>query len=93
MHFCGTKGGMKTVKSNFAVLLAERQKRDGKRTSLRSIARATGLNEYTVRGFANDTLSEYSRKSIAALCRYLDCTPGDLLVLEEVQDTDPASAA
>lgn len=74
---------MKVVKSNLSVLLAERQKRDGKRQSLRAIARATGLNEYTVRGFANDTLSEYPRKAITELCRFLECTPGDLLVLEE----------
>ena len=74
---------MKTVKSNLAILLAERQKRDGKRTSLRRIARETGIPEYTVRGFANDTLSEYPRKAITALCNYLDCTPGDLLVLSD----------
>lgn len=71
------------MKSNLAVILAERQKRDGKRTSLRSIAMATGLPEYTVRGFANDTLTEYPKRAISALCNYLDCTPGDLLVLSE----------
>jgi DNA-binding Xre family transcriptional regulator len=77
---------MKDVKSNFAVLLAERQKRVGKRTSLRAIARATGVPEYTVRGFANNTLHEYPRKALAALCRYLECTPGDILVLEDTPD-------
>lgn len=71
------------MKSNLAVLLAQRQKRTGKRTSLRAIARDTGLNEYTVRGFANDTLNEYPRKAITELCRFLSCTPGDLLVLED----------
>lgn len=71
------------MKSNLAILLAERQKRTGKRQSLRAIARETGLNEYTVRGFANDTLTEFPRGAITALCRYLDCTPGDLLILEE----------
>lgn len=71
------------MKSNLAILLAERQKRTGKRTSIRAIARETGLNEYTVRGFANDTLNEFPRKAITELCRFLDCTPGDLLVLEE----------
>lgn len=72
------------MKSNLSILLAERQKREGKRTSLRAIARETGLNEYTVRGFANDTLTEYPKKAITELCRFLSCTPGDLLVLEEV---------
>lgn len=73
------------MKSNLAVLLAERQRRTGKRQSLRAIARETGVNEYTVRGFANDTLAEFPRKAITELCRYLDCTPGDLLILETDQ--------
>lgn len=77
---------MKQVKSNFSVLLAERQKRTGKRISIRAIAHATKLNEYTVRGFANDTLSEFPRKAITELCKFLECTPGDLLVLEEVAE-------
>lgn len=71
------------MKSNLAVILAERQKRDGKRTSVRSIAIKTGLPESTVRGFANDTLREYPKHALIALCNYLDCTPGDLLVLSE----------
>ena len=78
------------MKSNLAVLLAERQKMTGRRTSFRALARATGIPEYTVRGFANNTLSEYPRKAIAALCRYLDCTPGDILVLEYVPDSGDA---
>lgn len=73
------------MKSNLAILLAERQKRDGKRTSLRSIAKATGIPEYTVRGFANNTLSEYPRRALTELCRYLECTPGDLLILSDDQ--------
>lgn len=74
------------MKSNLAVLLAERQKQTGKRTSIRALAQATGLNEYTVRGFANDTLSEYPKKALTALCRYLNCSPGDILVLEETSE-------
>lgn len=82
---CDTKGGMKVVKSNLAILLAERQKRTGKRLSSRALARETGINEYTVRGFVNDTLSEFPRAAITALCQYFDCSPGDLLVMEEPQ--------
>lgn len=74
------------MKSNLAVLLAERQKQTGKRISIRALAQATDLNEYTVRGFANDTLREYPKDAITALCRFLGCTPGDLLVLEEAPE-------
>ena len=74
------------MRSNLALLLAERQRATGKRESIRSIARVTGLNEYTVRGFANDTLSEYPKKAIAALCNHLECSIADLLVLENAPD-------
>jgi len=74
------------VKSNLAVILAERQKRTGKRESIRSIAKATRLNEYTVRGFANNTLTEYPKHALTELCRYFNCSPGDILILEETAE-------
>lgn len=74
---------MKVVRSQFRLLLAAKEQREGKRISIRSIARELSLNEYTVRGFANNTLHEYPAKAIAALCIYLGCQVGDLLILEE----------
>ena len=71
------------MRSYFLDLLAVKERRQGGRISLRSVARETGLNEYTVRGFAKNTLTEYPAKAIAAVCLYLDCGVGDLLRLEE----------
>lgn len=81
-------GGMKVVRSQFTILLARREQREQRRISLRAVARETGLNEYTVRGFANNTLSEYPARAITALCHYLNCEVGDLLALEE--EAEPA---
>lgn len=75
------------MRSYFLDLLAVKERQQGGRISLRSVARATELNEYTVRGFANNTLSEYPAHAIAALCRYLDCQVGDLLRLEVIPDS------
>lgn len=78
------------MRSQFTLLLAQKEQRHGRRISLRSVARDASLNEYTVRGFANNTLSEYPAKAITALCRYLECEVGDLLKLEEVSEEQAA---
>ena len=70
------------MRSQFTLLLAQKEQQLGRRISLRSVARDAQLNEYTVRGFANNTLTEYPARAIAALCLYLDCDVGDLLKLE-----------
>lgn len=72
------------MKSHLRDLVRRREDETGKRVSLRSIALATGVNEYTVRGLYNNTLSEYPGRAIAALCVYFDCELSDLLTLVDV---------
>lgn len=74
------------MRSQLLTLLAQKEQQAGRRIGLRTIARETGLNEYTVRGFAYNTLSEYPAKAIMALCLYLNCEVGDLLKLEDVPE-------
>lgn len=73
------------MRSQLTILLAQKhQQQGGKRISLRQVAQATGVREYTVRGFANNTLREYPVDALTAICNYLGCEVGDLLKLEEV---------
>jgi len=74
------------VQSNLLYLLAAKQRQEGRNISFRSIARETGLTEYTVRGFAHNTLREYPVDAITALCHYFGCEVGDLLRLEEIPE-------
>lgn len=77
------------MKSNLLILLAEKYQREGgKRISLRKVAQAADLTEYTVYGFANNTLREYPADAIAKLCIYLECGVGDLLTLVDTPDND-----
>jgi DNA-binding Xre family transcriptional regulator len=75
---------MKAVRSQLLTLLAIKEQGQGKRISLKQVAREAGLKPYTVYGFANNTLKEYPADAIAKLCGYLSCEVGDLLKLEEV---------
>lgn len=79
---------MVKVKSNFTQLLLDKQQAEGRRISARQVAIATGLKDYTVYAFANNTLKEYPGEALARLCTYFNCTVGELLVLVD----EPASA-
>lgn len=77
---------MKVVRSQLRSLVRQQEDETGKRISIRSIARATGVNEYTVRGLYNNTLSEYPGKAIAALCMHFACDLSDLLTLVDAPE-------
>lgn len=72
------------MRSQLKVLLAQKEMRENRTISLRKAALETGIREYTVYGFANNTLREYPAEAIAKMCGYLGCEVGDLLKLEEI---------
>lgn len=74
---------MKVVRCQLKVLLAQKEMRENRSISLRKVALETGVREYTVYGFANNTLREYPADAVAKICEYLPCEVGDLLKLEE----------
>jgi putative transcriptional regulator len=78
--------------SRFKVLLAEKELREKRTISLREVVRETGVPISTVQGLANNNLREIPAQGIVELCRYLDCTVGDLLQLGEQQMTEYALA-
>lgn len=77
---------MRKLKSNLLVLVAQKSQRDGRRVTLRSIARDTGISTYTIYALANNELSEYPKAVIEQLCNYFGCGTGDLLIMEEVPE-------
>jgi len=74
------------LQSNLLMLLAAKQQREGKRVSLRRVAQELKLNEYTVYGFANNSLREYPAEAIVKLCGYFECGVGDLLTIVDVPE-------
>lgn len=77
------------MKNRFMVLLAEKAHRDGKsRIPIKHAAVQMGVSYYTLNKIAADTIEEYPKDVLGRICRYLDCTPGDLLVLEEAPENN-----
>jgi len=77
------------VRNNFQVLLAGKAQRERRRIPLSVVARATGLSRYTLSAIADNTIREYPADVLAKLCDYLDCDISDLLMLEEVEESQP----
>jgi DNA-binding Xre family transcriptional regulator len=79
-------GGMKEVRSNTLVLMAEKAQREQRRITLKKVADETGISYYTLNAIAHDTIREYPRAALASLCGYFGCDIGDLLTVVEVAD-------
>jgi len=77
------------LRNRFSVLLAEKAYREGKASIPRSdVVKKTGLAKTTVDRIAHNAVSMYDNKVVIAICNYLGCTPGDLLVIEEVEESN-----
>lgn len=81
------------MRSNLLVLVAQKSQRDGKRVTLRSVARDTGISTYTIYALANNEIEEYPRTVLEKLCTYFECNIGDLLTTVDIPDDDKAPAA
>lgn len=68
----------KNLHFNLALLRAAR----GKLTQ-REVAEATGLSQKTISALETGTSKGVEFSTIAKLCDFLECSPNDLLVLEE----------
>ncbi len=77
------------IQVNFHRLLSDKELRDNTRYSVAEVARATGLSRQSVYLWLSGEISTVKLASLAAVCRFLGCRPGDVLTLE-VEEGEPA---
>ncbi len=70
--------------NNLHALIRQKEIREGRRVSVRTIAQETGLSYYTLNALARDRLNEYPRSVIVSLCTYFGCDVGDLLTIVDL---------
>ena len=70
------------VYNRFKVLLAEMEIKEDKKISYEEIKVETGIAASTISAWATNRVKRYDADTIAALCDYLDCEVGDLIVYE-----------
>ena len=70
------------VYNKFKILLAQKEINENRRIAYEEIKNATGIAASTLSGWATNSVKRYDADTIAALCEYLDCGVGDLIVYE-----------
>ena len=61
-------------------LMAEQERRTGERVTYAIIHEATGIWPRSLSALATNKAKKVGVKSIANLCRFFQCQPGDLMV-------------
>jgi len=81
------------IANRFMELLAAKARREGRgRITISQVCEETNLARATVDGYVHNTITRYDAHVIQNLCDYLGCQPGDLLVMEEVEDPQMKTA-
>ncbi|MDO5701689.1 MAG: helix-turn-helix transcriptional regulator [Bowdeniella nasicola] len=70
------------IRCRLSVLLAERQ------LSVQDFAEAVGITPANVTKLKNDRAKAVRFSTLEAMCRVLDCQPGDILTREDVGPSD-----
>lgn len=68
-----------SIRNRFKVALAEKETRDGRRYTYADILAATGVSTSTLTDWAQGKLNKIALPTLAALCNFFECQPGDLL--------------
>ncbi len=69
------------VQVNFRRLLAEKEVRENKRYSVTDVARETNMSRQALYAWLNGDIRTVRLDTLVAICRFLECQPGDLLAL------------
>lgn len=71
------------VKFRLKELIAGKERTMGQRITYEAIAEATGLSPNTLSTVANNKVKKIGVETIQKLCEFLECKPGDLIVLQD----------
>ncbi len=67
------------IRNRFKILLLQKAASDGEPISLREVARRTGISVNALSAWMNNRVTRFDAEKLAAMCEFLNCTPGDLL--------------
>lgn len=73
------------MNSRLRILVSEKELRDKRSLGIRTIAEETGASVSTVQRLMNNTMRRVPLDDLARLCRYFQCSTGDILVFDPAQ--------
>lgn len=63
--------------------------REAKGLSQNQLARELEMSVGSIQKIEYDQVNSYTKSTLLKLCKALDCTPGDLIVIERQDDEQP----
>lgn len=79
---------MKVVNSHLKVLVDQKAIRERRRIGILTIVKESGASRSAVQRMLNNTIRNVPLDDLKQLCEYLHCTPGDILRLDEIPDSE-----
>jgi DNA-binding Xre family transcriptional regulator len=79
-------GGMKVVNSHLRVLVAQKELRERRNLSIRTIVRESGASRSAVQMLLANTMKQVPLDDLGMLCDWLPAEAGDILKAEEVPE-------
>jgi len=67
------------IQNRLKVLLAEKELREGRKLTYRTVAKETGLAIDTLTAYMTQRVNRFDKSTLETLCSYLTCDVGDLL--------------
>ena len=71
------------VENRFRILLAQKATGEQRNIALTDVQRETSIAWSTLNSWANNKVTRYDAPVIQALCEYLNCQVGDLIVFNK----------
>ena len=68
-----------TIQNRLKVLLAEKELRENRKLTYRTVAKETGLAIGTLTAYMTQNVNRFDKSTLEVLCEYLSCDVGDLL--------------
>jgi putative transcriptional regulator len=81
------------IQNRLKVLLAEKELRENRKLTYRTVAAETGLAIDTLTAYMTQRVNRFDKSTLETLCDYLYCDVGDLLSYSKDEDTDEAPPA
>jgi putative transcriptional regulator len=67
------------IQNRLKVLLAEKELRENRKLTYRTVAKETGLAIGTLTAYMTQQVERFDKSTLETLCEYLDCNVGELL--------------
>ena len=67
------------IYNRLKVLIAEKEIREGRKITYRTIAKETGLSTNAITNYATQRVTRFDAATLNAFCHYFDCQLGDII--------------